>query len=328
METMTNVLIVVDSGPLIGAGHVSRVIAIAEELIRRNYSISWLVSDSTNFLKLLDFFQVDSDVMKEIRINQVIFSPVDILVIDSYDDLFFQEVTQIHNPQLTIQIVDETSSASICASMRWSGSILSEKARKRLGKGCELYAGLEFVPIRKKVKELRGSSIFEPRKKKNSIIVTLGASDLAVPFIDKLLETVLDLSSVEDVFISHPNYQINSQSRNFKYLDPRDMLTEALHRNSLVICGGGITSLELLFLRLDFLVLEVAGNQAAQIEYLCENKYCEQLKLVNPKQDQEAVLRGLTNLSSKNHDTLGALGQGSSLLVDWIDRNYHSRAHN
>ena len=323
MEAMTSVVIAVDSRPLIGAGHVSRVIAVAEELITRKYLVSWFVSDATNFHNLLNFFQVNLDVSNEIRINQMHYSTVDFLIIDSYDELFIQEAIQICNPGLIIQIVDETSPASILASMRWSGSILSEKARMRLGERCELYSGLEFVPIRNKVKELRTSNELVPRMEKNSIIVTLGASDQAVRIIDKVVGVIRDLSSVEDVFISHPNYRMNFVSKNFKYLDPKDMLTTAIKRNSLVICGGGITSLELLFLRLDFLVVEVADNQAAQIEYLCKNKYSEALQLGNPKQDKQALLRGLTNQTTKNQYNIDSLGQGSSLLVDWVDRNRH-----
>ena len=323
---MTSVMIAVDSRPLTGAGHVSRVLAVAEELIKRRYSLSWFVSDSTNFHKLLNFFQVDLDVLTEFRINKIYYSTVDFLITDSYDELFIQEAIQIYNPGLIIQIVDETSPASIVASMRWSGSILSERARVRLGERCELYSGLEFVPIRNKVKELRTSNLLVPRMEKDSIIVTLGASDRAIRIIDKVVGIIREISSVDDVFISHPNYQMNSVYKNFKYLDPKDMLTMALKRNSLVICGGGITSLELLFLRLDFLVLEVADNQAAQIEYLCKNKYSEELQLVNAKQDKEALLRGLTNLTTKNYYNLESFGEGSSLLVDWVDRNCHPGA--
>jgi spore coat polysaccharide biosynthesis predicted glycosyltransferase SpsG len=327
MEAMSNVLIAVDSRPLIGAGHVGRVLAIAEELKKRDYPISWFVSDSHNFLNLLSFFQVGSEILNGIQINQIQGSPVDYLVIDSYDEFFMQEVAQLCHPRLIVQIVDETSPALVSASIRWSGSILSENAKKRLGKGCHLFSGLQFVPLRNQVKELRNSNLFSPRKEKDSIIVTLGASDRAIEIIDKVADIIRALPFSQDVFISHPKYEKTFESENFKFLDPRDMLAKASKHDSLVICGGGITALELLFLRLDFLVAEVADNQVAQIDYLCKNKLAEKLGLIDSKQDTEILWRGLSSLTIKNYEENEGFGQGSSLFVDWIDRNCPSETN-
>jgi len=327
MEAMSNVLIAVDSRPLIGAGHVGRVLAIAEELIKRGYSISWFVSDSNNFLNLLSFFQVGLEISNRIQINQIQSSPLDYLVIDSYDEFFMQEVTQLCHPRLIVQIVDETSPALISASIRWSGSILSENAKMRLGKGCSLFSGLQFVPLRNQVKELRKSNLLSPRKEKDSIIVALGASDRAIEIIDRVADIIRALPFSQEVFISHPKYEKTFESENFKYLDPRDMLAKASKHDSLVICGGGVTALELLFLRLDFLVLEVADNQVAQIDYLCKNKLAEKLELIDSKQDTEVLRRGLTNLTIKNYEENESFGLGSALFVDWVDRTCRSKTN-
>jgi spore coat polysaccharide biosynthesis predicted glycosyltransferase SpsG len=320
---MTDILIAVDSRSSIGAGHVSRSIAVAEELRKREYSILWHVSDLSNFLNLLTFFRVGSEILNEININHIQYSSVDTLVLDTYDVLFAEEVTQLCNPNSIIQIVDEFSPDSILASVRWSGSILSEKARMRLEKNCELYSGLQFVPLRNEVKELREASL-NSRHKRDSIIISLGTSDLALQMIDKVVDVIESSSRIKDVFISHPNFQENSQSGTLKKIDPSLMLTTAVKYNSLVISGGGLTALELLYLRLNFLVLEVSANQAVQIEYLCNNDYTDKLQLIDFQRDKDILMRGLSRLRTADFHNLDSLGQGSSLLVDWIDRNQGS----
>lgn len=320
---MTKILLAVDSRSSIGAGHVSRCIAVAEELKKREYSILWHVNDSSNFLNLLAFFRVGSEILNEININHSQYSSVDILVLDTYDVVFAKEVTQLCNPNLIIQIVDEFSPDSILASMRWSGSILSEKARMRLEKGCELYSGLQFVPLRNEVKELREANL-NSRHKRDSIIISLGTSDLALQMIDKVVDVIQGSSLVKDVFISHPNFQGISQSKFLKRINPSLMLTTAVKNNSLVISGGGLTALELLYLRLNFLVLEVAANQVVQIEYLCDNEYTEKLQLIDLQRDKDVLMRGLSRLGTAGCHNLNSLGQGSTLLVDWIDRNHRS----
>lgn len=320
---MKNIAIAVDSRSLIGAGHVSRAIAIAEELRRRRYSISWFVSDSNNFYKLLAFFRVGSDILNKIKVNQDEYIRTDILILDTYDDTFAKRITQLCKPRLVIQIVDELSPDFIFASMRWSGSILSERAKVRLGKRCELYSGLKFVPLRNELKELRQSK-FNPINERDSIIVSLGTSDSALEIIDKVVNIIRNLSLVHKLFISHPHYRTNSKSKYEKVINPEEMLSTAVKYNSLVICGGGLTALELLYLQLNFVVLEVAANQAAQIDFLCRHEFTEELTFFDLQKDSEVLMRGLSKLTTERGDGLDSLGHGSSLLVDWIDRNYKS----
>ena len=200
----------IDASPLIGAGHVMRSSAIAEEMISRGLHTVFVgeISDMpwlANRIENLGFTEIHKNT-KDFKSR----TKTDILILDSYELPIKDGFIQTENWKLVINIFDSSTPSYKCQ-MRIHPGITDDW--EQLPKVFTL-AGVQYIPLRSSLQKQK-KEITDPLQ----IIITGGGSD-SNNFVEAILGVLSE--SEEDfqasIFTNHPFLPILDNRFQFKSL--------------------------------------------------------------------------------------------------------------
>jgi spore coat polysaccharide biosynthesis predicted glycosyltransferase SpsG len=246
-----------------GAGHVMRSSAIAEELISRGNDVIFVgrISDLSwveERIALLDFSQVHRDAL-EFRSNP----KTDVLILDSYDiekeDPFVAQQNWCH----IIAIVDEMTPNYSCTlrvhpglDSNWTGN-----------SNTAILSGPRYIPIRTSLIGCKKSVVEEPHKLKIAVIA--GGSD-PYSLVNEIAKILVTFSEEFIAYLFSKSIADSNLDSRFRYIDMGDRFEELTSTADLILTTASTSSLEFLARELCVGIACVVDNQKQNYETLGE----------------------------------------------------------
>lgn len=256
-----NFLLYCDYGKEVGAGHLSRICSLGEELLTRNCEFYIIASEDAQRSTLIET-KISHNF---INFKELHKASADILIIDSYrlNVSRFLEEYKIKASR-AIQIIDDISLPAQVDSYI-PASPISKTNLKKFDKNKILFSDKEFALLfRDRI--LNASGLYN--RISNKIVITLGYySDQHL--LRKLVEAINLAKLHTSIFIPNVFYGLDWPKNVFFYA-PESYLEEVCNC-TLVITAAGISILELVFLNIPTLHIIVADNQKYQSDYLVKN---------------------------------------------------------
>ena len=281
-----------DATPQIGAGHVMRLCAIAEEAIEMGFEcffvgsihdIEWL----RDHVDKLGFSQV----VKPEQICTVINNQ-SVLVIDSYHIRVDDFSLNPRNWKLIVSISDAKTPAYISdlvvAPAMDSGEIKL--------KSSNFLFGPEYIPFRKSIiKSERISTSTNPR-----LLVFGGGTDHfgMAPEVARLIRQKYNYREAN--FIYHHQLEIESMDSRFKVLPFGTNLDSIINESDVVITSASTSSYEILARGIPTGIIRLVGNQDNNFKALHEANL---VSLIGNRSDDGGWNFSLTNLEKLILDT-------------------------
>ena len=246
-----------DASPSIGVGHVTRVLAVGEELTARRHDVSFLGDCS-------DSSWVGTEVADLICQSREL-TAFDWIVTDSYDADRLAQATTRWKTKKTLAIVDDHSPSTYSDVYVSPGPTFGWQPPPK-GSSSHLLSGLEYLLIRKKIRDCLGSEGSE----RNHVLITAGGTASASTLAP--IEVALRSGGWKGRVIA-----LTMDGHPWPGMDP---LTEVrkIGPDSLryargaqfVITAAGVTSWELVYLRVMLGVVCLSENQRTNYEWMAE----------------------------------------------------------
>ncbi len=308
---MANGLVIrADAGPILGAGHVMRCLALSQawqdsggavSLITATESpslIERLKSEGIEVVTLTQEPGTEADAAETVDLARR--SAADWVVVDGYHfDAEFQR--RIKENDLRLLFLDDFGHAD-----HYSADIvLNQNAGDCAGlysnrqAHTQLLLGSRYLLLRRKFREAQVRQRETPAVARN-ILVTLGGGDHRIA-IQEVIEA-LAAASVEDLQVKIIAGRSGQPSlgqlagANVQVMDQVDNLAELMLWADLAITVGGGTCWEAAFLGLPCLAIVLAGNQQVVVDALSKSGALRSLGQANSL-NKQALTQGITALA-------------------------------
>lgn len=270
----------VDSSTIIGSGHLMRCLNLAEKdsiFICKDLPgsiISKIEDKKIKVVKLDPDIEEDEDFDKTLEIMNINNSKV--IIIDSYAfrESYFKKFGQ--NGKKVV-VIDDLADRKLPVEIIINQNIYANKEmyKGRVLPETKLLLGPEYAMLRDEFLEFR--SRYKVSEEINDVVVTLGGSDP-----DNITEKIVEYLKDEDyklhIVLGKGNLcydrikSIIAGYDNIKlYIDVAKM-SELMMRSDIVICAGGTTVLEVMFLGIPFIVGKLVENQRFVVRYIDRNE--------------------------------------------------------
>ena len=301
------------SSPDVGLGHLTRCIALAEELNSRGYKVCF------NHLSRIDSrglaIMSQSNLTLECSCNR----KPDIVIVDSYELDFINSFSTSLEHKLVL-LVDEISPDVYADHYLQASPIRFWKPKNTLAGVFEFNRNpilrLEFDNF--KIKSDKNTS-------RSGTLISLGAANNRETILKILVKTLRKFpqfrSQISVVAGGVNQSRLESQCADLglKLLIGSYDLKTLCDDNSFVISAGGVTSWELISLEVPGFLIGVAQNQSLQIDYLNESKLRRGIVFENEKKFTEDLHQLLLNEDfSTLYSPRKLIENGRIQAVNWL----------
>lgn len=245
---LNRVSLLVDSDPAYGRGHLSRCLLLAEALAEQSANCRFLLTKPTEMPGLAKF--------PVTILGPDLPQPGDIVVVDGYRfEPNFLERLKMGSPRLVV--IDDLGDRAFPSHAILNHNLYAESLSYAQHRSVALFLGPRYALVRKDFFRLRA---LPPVR--NGVLITLGSGPDAQRGIELALELQCHLDLDIDVVLgAGSTLPDKSMYDRIQFHDWAD-LAELAKRASLVICGLGVTFLEILATGKSVIGVQVAANQA------------------------------------------------------------------
>ena len=274
---MSKTLIIrADSSQTIGAGHIMRTFALAQEAIKHGFNINYIYAEMLQNLKerLLNYSDkiflhrinaergTPTDAEKTLKILAKFPAECKVLLLDGYnfkDD--YQQYIKNNSSIHTIYFDDVGTSKCYYTNIVFNQNInANENLYKCREPHTELLLGLKYVLLRDEFLKYLGFRR-NIRKKPENLLILLGATD-PENYTAKIINTLKEIKNSMNITIisgQEPSVELLEALKNYqgKYQlkhNVKNMPAEMLNAD-LAITAGGSTNWELSFMQVPFIAL-------------------------------------------------------------------------
>lgn len=292
---MKNIVFRVDSSSQIGAGHLMRCLALADELDKaKNYNITFICSDLVgNLIRLINYqvlilpkkanFKSNSTYINWLGSSQtedanqtikVLPKNTNILIVDSYAlDSSWHRILKNHSK--IIMVIDDLANRNFDCDILLNQNLGFQihNYNNKIPEDCSLLLGCDYALLRHQFADLRPKALLKRKKTKSiqNILITMGGSDKmnityeVIKQLDKNLNivVVLGATSVHKDTILH-----YARDKKIKIIVDAKNMPELMLKADLAIGAGGSTSWERCCLGLPSLTFILSENQRKIAENL------------------------------------------------------------
>jgi UDP-2,4-diacetamido-2,4,6-trideoxy-beta-L-altropyranose hydrolase len=303
-----------NSSPGVGLGHLTRCIALAEELNSRGIKVCF------NHLSQIDPRGIEIMSQSNLSLECACSGKPDIVIVDSYEVDFINSCSLCSENNLVF-LVDEISPDVYADHYLQASPIRFWKPKNTLGSvfefNCNPILRLEFDNI--KIKSDKNVS-------RAGILISLGAANNRETILKILVKTLRMFpqfkSQITVVAGGVNQSQLESQCTDLglKLLIGSYDLKTLCADNSFVISAGGVTSWELISLEVPGFLIGVAQNQSLQINYLNKNKLRPGVVFENERKFTEDLHQLLMteDFSALNNTPRKLIKNGRIQAVNWL----------
>lgn len=278
-----HVLFRVDGGVNVGNGHLNRTLAIAQELIKRGWTITLVTynkcpalkdwsNDGVNILYLTNSPGSVEDIhftQKKIQLTKP-----DWVILDGYS---FNETYQkaISSEEYILICLDDIADSTIYADVVINQNPGSEvRFKNSYPHVRKTLLGSSYTLLRKAIRELRDNRSADI----NQVLVTFGGDDRANLSLLVALELLkydddfrikIIVASSEDDFEKAKCLEVKFPEK--VSVTKPTAIAPLLCKTSVLLSAGGSTVLEAVFLGIPSVVITTANNQKPGIKFLDEN---------------------------------------------------------
>ncbi len=339
---MQRLLIRADASPEIGAGHLMRCLAVAQEWIRQGGEVIFLsncqIPELIDRLKgvgcrvqITNSSHPDGEDVRQLRILLNTFAP-HWLIVDGYhfDNLFQKEVYEAKGRSTKSLFIDDFGSQEeywadliLNQNLRYEDPLITNKYIQHSGQ--RLLLGPQYALLRQGFQK-KGEKEIVPKAKK--VLVTMGGAD-------PLNQTNVVLGALNQIRSIHLEIQIIIGAANKRLAEVEQRVQQSPHqitlRNNvkemeevmawadLAITAAGSTCWELSAMGVPMLLLVTANNQAVVADGLsrsgvaCSLGWYAEIDPATIKRAVKRVLGGYElrlNMSKKGRDLVDGQGVG------------------
>ncbi|HHY79216.1 MAG TPA: UDP-2,4-diacetamido-2,4,6-trideoxy-beta-L-altropyranose hydrolase [Thermoanaerobacter sp.] len=281
---MLKVAIRVDGGPKIGMGHITRCLALAEELANNDCNITFITrNDISSITKIkeygfdvnvIDIFTID----EEINYITRIINQFDILITDSYE-IDYNYLCAMKKTGVFLVSIDDLNEHDFPCDIVINGNIYAEDLNYKDVTGkTRFLLGPKYVLMRKEFRDLPKKQI---KNKVENILITMGGSDPKGVTIKVLKALMSDrnLRSLNIDVVIGPSFnkelvtEINEFAKNNKNISTyynvnATIMRELMIKADIAISAGGSTLYELAAAGVPTIAVITADNQIRNVEYM------------------------------------------------------------
>jgi spore coat polysaccharide biosynthesis predicted glycosyltransferase SpsG len=300
-------------GPMVGYGHLSRLIAITEELVFRNHVYCFHFSNSQDVVA--NKMMSASGLSFGCKCHD--FS--DLLIIDSYTEHSSQQESWPNQGPKILQIVDDIN-PKLYADAYIEASPISNWTPANNNA-----AILEFdaSPILRKRFDSKESPIRPKSNQNNKILISLGASN-SIEQIIISIKIAIEKSKYQNhqVFCLLSGNDLNSlrtflSENRIIPIEPGVLVVDIAFDFDLVISACGVTAWEILSSKAPCILIGGAENQRNQLDYFVNLNIADGLMFENQDQFVSPFAEKLNGFSSQQFAR--EICNGRIRAVDWIE---------
>jgi UDP-2,4-diacetamido-2,4,6-trideoxy-beta-L-altropyranose hydrolase len=341
-----NIIFRVDSSTKMGAGHLMRCLALADEFKKQSHSITFICRALLgNLIELVEqknhevivlpankSFQSDNVYLDWLNATQeedaeqtleIIPKGTDLLIVDNYalDEIWHYQLRPFTKK---IMVIDDLADRSFDCEILLNQNLGIQKKdyHNRVPKYCQLLMGCNYTLLRPEFEKLRNQAI---EKRQNTtliknILISIGGSDTENLTLS-ILQGINDDFNVTVVLggaSSHnESIQDYAKDKNIKVIINASNMAELMLEADIAIGAGGSTSWERCCLGLPALLYITADNQRAIVENLERIGAVKIIK--NFEQDLQAMINDFSCYSfmSKNASKV-CDGLGIKRVVEYL----------
>ncbi len=262
-----------DGSDQIGIGHITRCMHFIENL-RKSYHVVFFFKRNPlikEFLASNNYFthELDPDFIVEEEIEEILKNSSELLILDVRDqnDDYYKKYNEKFNKVLRFD--DSDKSISIYSDLYLNYNLYAEDIDFNLiNKECELFLGPDYYilnPLFKKYKNYKKKI----KKKAENILITMGGGDPKNLTI-KIINAIVDKGSINLNIILGNLYENFEEIRDLQKKFPKKIsiytnisnMPEMMARNDLIICTGGNTSFEAVYMGIPGVLINQIHLQA------------------------------------------------------------------
>jgi pseudaminic acid biosynthesis-associated protein PseG len=278
---MLKVAIRADGGSKIGMGHITRCLALAEELKCEKCDITFITKNIEAVTKKLIEEKFKFIALPDLQTEEIIYMKektkgFDVLITDSYD-INFKYLDEIKKTGIFLVTVDDLNSLeSYPSDIVINGNIYAEDLNYKATYGqTKFLLGTKYALLRKEFRNIPPKEIKDTAE---NILITMGGSDPS-GFTLKILEIIKDRkdlkidvvigASFEEKLVNEINELIKRSGNISTYHDVNaEIMKELMIKADIAISAGGSTLYELAAAGVPTLVIIAADNQIRNVEYM------------------------------------------------------------
>jgi len=311
-----NILVRADSSSNIGTGHIMRDLVLAQQYAKKGHKIIFATQDlqgninhkieeakyQLEILNSNDIKELNTKI-KELKINMI--------VIDHYGiDYKFEKELKSKNPKLKILSIDDTYEKHYCdILLNHNISAYNKKYIKLTPKNCELRCGAKFTLLREEFLQEMNKIKKRKFKKDNSFItifIAMGGADHSNINIDilKVIKKIKNHSKIKVNLVTTIANKNLEKLKNYCKNKPwiklhinSNKIAKLMIKSDFAIVTPSVTVNEVYFMKLPFIAIKTANNQAMIYKYLKKKKFN-----VLKKFNSQNLLKFLKNILKKSND--------------------------
>ena len=292
----TRVFIRADASLEIGAGHVLRTVAIAEEFICRGIEVNYISQEiGLNWVrKYLEEIGITRiyGVGEEISLNPL----TDILIVDSYNENYDEVVLVSTNWRKRVGIVDRFT-----RNLDYDLLFHPGFNGRWLEKNKNAFWGLDYILIRDCIATAKNAPRNVLGIKSRKILIFMGGSN-SFGLYDALISEIDSFGIELEIYIpENLSSPINSMNSLHLFRPDPELVTRA-QEFDLVISASGSACFELIAMEIPFGVVCITENQEENYDYLTKNGLAIEIGRKLPSGEWELYVDNIFNMISNNID--------------------------
>lgn len=278
---MLKIAIRADGGSKIGMGHITRCLALAEELKNENCDITFITKNIEAVVKKLIEEEFKFIALPDLQTEKIIYmkeqtKEFDILITDSYD-IDFKYLDEIKKTGMFLVTIDDLNLLeSYPSDIVINGNIYAENLNYKSTYGqTKFLLGTKYTLLRKEFRNIPSKKIKDTAE---SILITIGGSDHN-GFTLKTLKIIKDKkdlkidvvigTSFEDKLVNEINELVKMNGNISIYYNVNaEIMKELMIKADIAISAGGSTLYELATAGVPTLAIIAADNQIKNVEYM------------------------------------------------------------
>jgi spore coat polysaccharide biosynthesis protein SpsF len=284
-----NILIRTDGSVEIGNGHMIRMIALADELILRNFNIIFLIKKDYFWIKQLKKkYKVIKCDENNLKLFQILNKgDITHFIYDTRNDLVKSDFLKIRklNKNLKIVVNDSPEEIRKHCDIFLSPPIAQIKDWDWTGFNGKIYSDWEYVMLRKEFHQIN------TKKESNKVLLSFGSTDplfITEKVLDLLCKADNKLKQFEFILIVGPQFdrikKIKS-SNSFKILNIEIIkspsnIEKLFNSVSFAIISFGVTAYELSLLKVPFMSISISDDHEKSSNLFVKNNLSKSLGLV------------------------------------------------